>query len=115
VAEPARIAGVVTDAQTGKPLDGIAEVLEFAGRVPVRRSEVTFRKGALRLDAPATARIRVRVDGYEPSVKSVFMDYQPLLSMMLDMRSEQLGEWSTFEKTRQLLRSVSLEFRMAKK
>jgi hypothetical protein len=43
------------------------------------------------------------------------MDYQPLLSMMLDMRSEQLGEWSTFEKTRQLLRSVSLEFRMAKK
>ena len=115
VAEAAQVAGVVTDAETGKPLDGIAEVLEFVGRTPVRHSEVAFRNGRLELQAPATARIRVRVDGYEPSLKSIFMDYQPLLSMMLDMRSEQLGEWSTFEKTRQLLRNVSLQFRMAKR
>ena len=52
--------------------------------------------------------------GYQPGVKSVFMDFQPLLSMMLNMRSEQLGEWSTFERTRQLLREVALEFRMVR-
>ena len=115
VAEAAQIAAVVTDAETGKPLDGIAEVLEFVGRAPVRSSEVVFRNGRLHLQAPATARIRVRSDGYEPNIQSVFMDYQPLLSMMLNMRSEQLGEWSTFEKTRQLLRNVSLQFRMAKR
>ena len=114
-AETARIAATVTDAETGKPLGGTAEVLEFAGRSPVSRGELAFRNGRLDLQAPATSRIRVRVAGYEPNVKSVFIDYQPLLSTMLDMRSEALNEWSTFEKTRQLLRNVSLEFRMVKR
>jgi len=93
---------------------GFAGVLEFVGRESGRLSEVQFRNGKLNLQAPATARIRVRVPGYQTSVKSVFMDYQPLLAMMLNMRSEQLGEWSTFEETRQLLRKVSLEFRMVR-
>jgi hypothetical protein len=77
-------------------------------------NEVPFRDGRLTADIPATARIRIRAAGYQIVMKSVFMDYQPLLSSMLNTRSEQLGEWVTFQRTRELLRDVRLEFRMTK-
>jgi hypothetical protein len=112
--EPARITATVVDAMTGSPLDGTAEVLGFVGKQPHRLNEIPFRNGRLAAEIPATARIRIRAAGYQIVMKSVFMDYQPLLSSMLNTRSEQLGDWSTFEKTRELLRDVRLEFRMAK-
>jgi hypothetical protein len=40
------------------------------------------------------------------------MDYAPLRDLTLYMRPEDLTDWRTFEKTRDRLRQVSLEFRM---
>jgi hypothetical protein len=75
---------------------------------------VRFRDGRFDLEAPATARLRVRADGYEVNTKSIFADYEPLLRTMLQTRSEQLADWSTFENIRRLLRDVRLEFAMRK-
>ena len=38
------------------------------------------------------------------------MDDPAILDTVLKMRSETLGDWATFEKTRELLRNVRLEF-----
>jgi hypothetical protein len=40
------------------------------------------------------------------------MDYGPLRDLTVNMRPEDLTEWSTFERIRAGLRQVSLEFRM---
>jgi hypothetical protein len=110
----AHVSAKLADASTGRALSGVAEVLEFVGKEAVVRKELRFSDGALEAVIPATARLRIRAPGYTAETKSVFMDYEPLLSMMLSMRSEQLGEWSTFEKTRDLLRNVRLEFGLHK-
>ncbi|HKE55529.1 MAG TPA: hypothetical protein VKB46_02470 [Pyrinomonadaceae bacterium] len=63
---------------------------------------------------PATARLKVRVPGYAPLSKSIFVDYAPLLEMTLKMRSEQLLDWQTFEEIKKRLATVQLEFHLAK-
>lgn len=108
VAAVARVRGTVSG-----PTSGTVEVLEFVGRTPVVRRSVAFAGGAFEVEVPATARLRVRAAGYEAQTKSIFMDDPAILDTVLKMRSETLGEWATFEKTRELLRNVRLEFRPA--
>jgi hypothetical protein len=108
----ARVAASIVDGATGKPLDGVCEVLRMAGKQPVVESRSQFHGGKLALEAPGTARLRVRVDGYAAMTKSIFMDYPPLLNATLDMRPEQLTDWQTFEKIRKMLGEVALEFHL---
>lgn len=96
----------------GKPLDGDCEIIRMVGKEAVVESRTRFRAGKLSVDAPGTARVRVLVPGYKTTTQSILMDYAPLRDLTLNMRPEQLTDWGTFEKTRDRLRQVSLEFQM---
>jgi hypothetical protein len=107
----AHVIGVITD-EAGKPLSGECEVIRMVGLDPARLSVHPFVCGHFVLDVPGTARLRVKVDGYAPMMKSVFMDYGPLLQMSLNMREAELADWRTFEEIQNLLGDVHLEFRL---
>lgn len=92
------------------PASGTIEVLEYVGRDPVVRKSVPFTNGAVELDAPATARLRVRAAGYQPQTKSIYMDTPELLSTTLSLRSETLGDWATFDRIRVMLANVRMSF-----
>ena len=110
----ALVTGIVTDKTTGKPLDGECEIVRMVGLTPFRESKHEFRGGRFTLEAPGTARLRVQAPGYKPVLKSVFMDYAPLLQMTLNMREAELTDWRTFEEIKHLLRSVRIEFQLAR-
>jgi hypothetical protein len=110
---PAQVTAVISDAATGQSLDGVCEVIRMVGRSAVKLSQHEFKNGKLTLRAPATARLQVRVPGYAPLTKSIFADCAPLLEMALQMRSEQLLDWQTFEETKRRLAAVQLEFHLS--
>ena len=107
----ARVAVTVVDGR-GKPLDGDCEVVHMVGKEAVVESRTRFRAGKLSLDSPGTARLRVRVPGYQTAMQSILMDYAPLRDPILNMRPGQLTDWATFEEARTRLRHVSLEFHL---
>ncbi len=110
----ARVTARVTDHETLQPLEGICEVIKMVGRTPVKQSEHAFQNGTFTLEVPGTARLRVRVPGYAPTMKSIFMDYAPLLNLTLSVHSSELLDWRTFEEMSALLGEVRLEFALAK-
>jgi hypothetical protein len=110
----ARVTAKVTDKETLQPLAGTCEVIKMVGRIPVKQSEHEFQSGTLALEVPGTARLRVRVPGYIPTMKSIFMDYPPLLNLTLSAQSSELLDWRTFEEIRALLNEVRLEFSLAR-
>ncbi|MGO8732886.1 MAG: CehA/McbA family metallohydrolase [Terriglobia bacterium] len=112
-ATPAHVTGVVSDS-AGKPLEGECDVIRMVGLTPVQLSTHPFTGGRFTLEVPATARLRVRVAGYRPMMESVFMDYQPLLRLTLNMREAELADWRTFEEIKRLLGNVRLEFHLAR-
>ncbi len=110
----ARVVGRVTDKDTGRPLGGTCEVIQMVGKTPVKQSERQVREGHFVAEVPGTARLCIRVPGYLPMMKSIFMDYAPLLNLTLNVHSSELIDWRTFEEIRGLLREVHLKFAMAK-
>ncbi len=111
---PARVTGTLRDAASGAPLDGFIDVIAMDGRRPVRQSEIRVRGGRFEVSVPATARLRARAEGFQPAVKSVFMDCEPLLNSMLSMTAERLSDWNTFEEIRRELGRVKLDFAIRK-
>ncbi len=109
----AHVTGTVTDA-AGKPLDGELGVIRMVGLTPVLLSKHHFSRGQFIFDVPGTARLQVRVAGYTPMMKSVFMDYEPLLRMTLNMREAEITDWRTFEEIKRLLGGVHLQFRLSR-
>jgi hypothetical protein len=110
---PARAqVGITVVDSSGKPLDGDCEVIRMGGQEAVVESRSRFQAGELSLDAPGTARLRVRVPGYRTATQSILMDYAPLRDLTVNMRPEDLTDWGTFEKIRARLREVSLVFHM---
>jgi hypothetical protein len=104
--------GITVVDSSGNPLDGDCEVLRMIGQEAVVESRIRFHAGKLSLDAPGTARLRVRVPGYKTATQSILMDYAPLRDLTVNMRPEDLTDWGTFEKIRARLRQVSLVFHM---
>ena len=107
----ARVSGTVTNAK-GEPLDGTMEIMRMDGRKPVKTGEFSITRGRYEATVPATARLRTAVKGYAPELKSIFMDYPPLLNGMLNMTAEQLSDWKTFEEIRAALGSVRIDFQL---
>jgi hypothetical protein len=114
VPEQAHVELQVIDATTGKPLDGKCEVLKAVGRTLVVLDRTSFRHGQSTILTNATARFRISSVGYETQVKSVFMDYKPLLDSVLNMRPEQLTDWRTFENFKMLLDRVELKVSLSR-
>ena len=110
--EPARahVTGTVRDSSTGRPLDGIVEVIEMNGRNPVPKAKVSFRSGRFEVTVPGTARLRVNTSSHVGEMKSVFMDSPQLLETMLNMTPDGISDWSTYEKLQELLDDVRLQY-----
>jgi hypothetical protein len=111
VAATARVSGTVTDAR-GQPLEGMMEIIRMDGRQPVKTGEFPLSGGRFAATVPATARLRATAQGYTPDLKSVFMDYPPLLNGMLNMTPEQLSDWETFDSIRRMLQNVRIDFQL---
>lgn len=99
-------------ASAGRTVNGRCEVLEYIGRFPRVIASHVIHDGRAQFDAPATARVRVSVEGHEPQTKSLFLDDPRLLGPCLDMRVEKMLDWSTYESVRRQLRNVQLEFKL---
>lgn len=112
--EKAQVRIAVTDSRTAAKVGGVCEVLEMIGRRPRSLFRREFRDGALQLEAPATARLRVEAPGYRPLTRSIFLDSPPILQAALDMRVDRLLDWSTYENMRRLLSESRLEFPLEK-
>ena len=104
----ARVKLTVRDAVTSRPLNGQCEVVRMIGREPFVQSRAAISNGSLTIEVPATARLRISSPGYSAEMKSVFMDYQPLLDSVINIRPEQLLDWTTFQKARILLENVTI-------
>ena len=111
VAAAARVSGSVTDAK-GQPVEGTMEIIRMDGRKPVKTGEFPISGGRFAATVPATARLRATAQGYTPELKSIFMDYPPLLNGMLNMTPEQLSDWETFESIRRMLQDVRIDFQL---
>jgi len=110
----AQVTGIVKDRETGAPLEGNYEVFERVGLTPVTKSRRHFRNGPFGISVPGTARIRVNAEGYIPEERSIFVDHAPLLNFILGLHSEQLIDWTTFEKVKTLLADVRFEFALTR-
>lgn len=110
-AASAHVTGSVTD-DAGKPLDGTMEIIRMDGRQPVKTGSFPIISGRFEATVPATARLQALAPGYAPVLKSIFMDYAPLLQTILDMTPAQLSAWQTFEDIRRTLENVRLDFQL---
>jgi hypothetical protein len=106
----ARVTGIVRDSESGAALDGIVEVIEMDGRRPITTAKVPFGGGRFEITVPGTARLRVSTPGHAEEMKSVFMDSPGLLDSMLSMTPEGISDWGTYEKLKELLSDVRLEY-----
>jgi hypothetical protein len=106
----AKVTLQVTDAGTGKPLDGRYEVVTMIGREPKTLNWGDFSEGHAAFEAPATARIRVHVAGREVAMKSIFSDTPALLESVLEIRPEAILDWSTYESIRKTLGDLQMKF-----
>ncbi|MBN9664073.1 MAG: CehA/McbA family metallohydrolase [Acidobacteria bacterium] len=104
----------VTDRDSGAPVGALCEAVEMVGRSPRILWSGEAREGAVDLEIPATARVRVTAPGYRPMTRSVFLDVPAILRSTLETRVEQLLDWSTYERTRRLLSEAQLEFPLIK-
>ncbi len=104
----------VHDGLTGRPLNGLCEVVKMVGLEPVKLSETGFRDGRVRLSVPATSRLRVRVPGYGVKTRGILMDCTPLMESVFAIRAERLSEWNTFEQVEGQLQHVRLDFPLQK-
>jgi len=112
---PVRARVRVVDAASGKRLSGLAEEVYQRGPTVVKgRSNQTV-DGEATLTLPGTARIRVTVPGYQPMTLSPFLDNPELVKTVTTLNPEDLVDWRTFERIRDLLSRVELEFRLTRK
>lgn len=108
----ARVKLTVRDSRTSAPLSGRCSVVQMVGRnAQVLQTEIVT-DGSLVVAVPGTSRLRIEAPGYAPVMKSIFLDYAPVLNSTLNTRVEQLLDWSTFEHIRLMLNDVTLEFDM---
>lgn len=104
----------VTDRDSGARTGALCEIVEMVGRSPRVLFRREAREGALELEVPATARVRVTAPGFQPMTRSVFLDTPEILRSTLETRVEQLLDWSTYERTRRLLSEAHLEFALVR-
>jgi hypothetical protein len=103
----------VVDAGSGRPvIGGQAEEVYQRGPIVVKGDSSHPVDGEVTLMVPGTARIRVTAPGYQPLTLSPFLDNPELVKAVTTLSAEDLLNWSTFERIRELLSNIVLEFRL---
>lgn len=112
----ARVEVHVIDDNTGRPIPAVLREVEYRGATPVEPDPhpVLHRapEGSLRVEIPATARLRAEAEGYRPVTLSPFFDHPELRETITRMDDRALLEWATFERIRDLLGQTRLTFRL---
>lgn len=90
------------------------EILNYIGRDISITKSFEEKNGEFTLNCPATARIKVSSPGYKSQTKSIFIDYNPLLEMNLNIKKEDIIKWDTYEKIMKMLKEVVIEFPLEK-
>jgi len=111
---PARVRVRLQDAETGESLNGDLIEVAFSGPVPLEVTRRELTKGEVRFETDGTHRIRAEVAGYESRTLSPFLDYPLLLDEVTGLDADDLLEWGSFERIRELLGDVPLVFEMEK-
>jgi hypothetical protein len=107
---PIKVRIRVVDKADGRLLSGTAEEVFYQGTKPVTGKTHAIEAGGKTLQIPGTARIRVAVSGYRPLTLSPFLDNPKLLALITALQAEDLLDWETFERIRELLGRVELLF-----
>jgi hypothetical protein len=68
--------------------------------------------GRLRLNIPATVRLRAEAEGFESRTLSPFFDHPELIREVTQLDAEALLDWKTYERVRAHLGEVPLTFRL---
>ena len=108
----AKIQVAVKDAISGQLLKANLTEVCYIGTQPMFGTSHGMEGGQGTITAPATARLRAEVKGYEPVTLSPFFDNSALMETITRLRDNDLVDWSTYEKIRALLQNVSLTFLM---
>lgn len=104
----------VRDASSGRPLEAEVTEVTYLGTQPRPGVTHDLPGGTGVLAIPATARLRVSAEGYEPLTLSPFFDHPELIELVTRLGDEDLLDWRTFERIRALLGEVRLTFRLVK-
>ncbi len=105
----------LTDAVSGRTLSGLAEEVYQRGPITVKGVLSQPVDGEATLTVPGTARIRVTTPGYQPMILSPFLDNPELVKLVTTLNADDLLNWQIFERIRELLSKVELEFRLVRK
>lgn len=102
----------VSKAGSSEPLTGVYEIVQMIGREPQILSTGAVEGGTATVSAPATARIRIKVDGYETQMKSIFIDTPELLKLTTEIQPAQMLEWETYTNIRTMLKAIRFNYEM---
>jgi hypothetical protein len=111
---PARVRVRLQDAETGEILKGELCEVAFSGPIPLELTRRELTNGEVQFEMDATHRVRAEVEGYESLTLSPFLDFPILLDTVTGLEADDLLEWGTFKRIRELLGDVSLVFEMRK-
>jgi hypothetical protein len=100
------------DAVTGAPLSGSITEIYGLNDPPRSGQRHPVHLGNADLQVPGTARLRAEVDGYRAAILSPFLDHPPLVEFITGLAADDLLNWATFERARDLLNSVTLDYRL---
>jgi hypothetical protein len=108
----AQVQARILDAQSGAPLKGTVTELEYFGTVakPGRTHHLPSGEGVL--NVPGSVRLRAEAPGHAAIVLSPVLDNSRLMDTLTHLSDSELLDWSTFERVRRELGSVTLTFRL---
>jgi hypothetical protein len=108
---PAKVRVVLQDARRGTRLSG--SVAEVFCHGPVHRDgqrHEVDESGEATVTVPGTARLRAEAPGYQPLMLSPVLDSSGLIEFITGLTANDLVNWETYERTRELLSGITLQF-----
>lgn len=103
----------VLDAASGKSLDAtLVEVADLASGAPRDLFRHAAPGGQAACDIAGTLRLRAEAPGYAPLTLSPIYDCPALVEAITQIEDTDLLDWATFARTRALLTTIELTFRL---
>ena len=103
----------VVDASDNTPLEAVivetSRVVSGNGKTG-RQHVIVAGKGTITI--PGTVRLRAESPGYQPLTLSPILDSPDMIEFITGLQESDLLDWSTFEKTSEMLKNLRLTFKL---
>ncbi len=107
--------GAITDAQTGKKLNAVIDIIDYRKINPKTIQTKSIKDGAYIIQCPATARLRASAKGCKSQTKSIFFDDPTLYkNLILPLNREDMLDPAYYEKIKMALQNIHLDFALEK-